>query len=117
MHEYGIVSTIVNTVLKELSTRNMEPEQVISVNMVAGKLHQIIEENMQFAFEVLTKDTGLSGCRLNIEFKPVRIRCRACGTEGEVSGAFFLCGACQSHDVEVVTGKELYLENLEVRDE
>jgi hydrogenase nickel incorporation protein HypA/HybF len=117
MHEYSIVSSIVELVHAELAARNIAPQRVITVSIVAGRLHQIIEENMSFAYEVITKDTGLAGSKLEIEYAEVKAKCRACGMESAVRSPYFFCAHCKSPEIEVLSGKELYLENLEIRED
>jgi hydrogenase nickel incorporation protein HypA/HybF len=117
MHEYSIVSAMVDLVQSECAARSIAPERVITVRIVVGKLHQIIEENMSFAYEVITKDTGLAGSKLEIEYAEVKAKCRACGMESAVRSPYFFCAHCRSPEIDVLSGKELYLENLEIRED
>ncbi|NQT91201.1 MAG: hydrogenase maturation nickel metallochaperone HypA, partial [Lentisphaerae bacterium] len=47
----------------------------------------------------------------------VVVRCGNCGTEGGIEMPLFECGKCGSGDLEVIGGKELYLDLLEVNDD
>lgn len=74
----------------------------------------MVPDSLAFAYELLTRGTPAAGSRLEIRHVPAAARCRGCGWEGELRVPVFLCGACQSGEVELLTGKELHLENLEI---
>jgi len=113
MHEFGIAQELVKTVLAELKKLD-DSAKLTCVKVVIGKLQEIVPENLTFAYESLTEDTRIKGSKLEIVDIPVTVKCNACGWEGEVVGIAFLCGKCESHDVRVVKGMELYLDKLEV---
>jgi hydrogenase nickel incorporation protein HypA/HybF len=79
-----------------------------------GALHQIVPENLKFAYEVLTRETPAAGSELMMVSVPITAQCRACGWKGEIRSPLFLCGACNSGEIELIGGKELYLDNLEI---
>jgi hydrogenase nickel incorporation protein HypA/HybF len=114
MHEFSICSDIVNAILSEYKKISPRPKRLISVQIVVGKLHQIVPESLQMAYEILTKDTVAANSNLNIVFVPVVCRCSECLHEDEIEYPFFLCKHCSSSNLITVKGKELYLKNLEV---
>ncbi len=93
------------------------PAQLVSVRVVAGRLHQIVPEYLVSAYELLVQDTPAAGSTLDLELAPVTATCRACGWQGEIAPPIFLCSACTSTDLEVTGGTELRLESLEVETE
>lgn len=114
MHEFSICQTIVEIVLKELRKAGMERVRLKSVKIAVGKYHQIVPENLTFAYEVLTKDTPAENSLLEIEILPILVQCKSCNRKGEIVPPLYRCETCSSGDVEVVGGKELLLESLEV---
>jgi hydrogenase nickel incorporation protein HypA/HybF len=117
MHEFSICDGIVKAAVQELGKMKPKPLRLIKTRVVVGDLHQIVEDSLQFAYEVLVRDTPAAGSELVIRHVPVTARCKACGWQGEIRSPLFLCGACNSGEIELVTGKELFLENLEVETE
>ena len=113
MHEFGIAEAIVKAVLAEVRKLD-NGAKLTCVKVVIGKLQEIVPENLTFAYETLAKGTLTEGSKLEIIDIPVTVKCNACGWEGEVAGIAFVCGNCESHDVRVVKGMELYLDKLEV---
>ena len=116
MHEFAICEQLVATVLEELS-RLTPPRKLVCVRIAVGGMQQVVPESMEMAFEVLTQDTPAAGAKLEMRRVPVVVDCRACGWHGEVKSSLIRCGGCQSGNVQVVSGKELFLESLEVEND
>lgn len=114
MHEFSICEGLVDAVLKEAEKLEPPPDRVIRVQVVMGRLHQIVPDYLAQAFEVLTRGTPAEGAEMKMKTLPVVGRCNACGWEGEVDPPFFRCGRCEALDLDVVKGKELFLERMEV---
>jgi len=74
------MSDIINAVLDELKGHDVhEVEELV---IVIGDMTNLGEDQMSFAFEVMTKDTILSAAKLIIEHEPVRLLCKECGHDG-----------------------------------
>ena len=114
MHEFSIGQGIVQTVLAELAGRGLPPGALRAARIAVGAMHQIVPDTLVFAYESLTQNTPAAGSKLVLRPVPVTARCKACGWEGAIEVPLFLCGACQSGEIELITGMELNLESLEV---
>jgi len=79
MHEFSVMSQIVDLVLAEAKKRNAEKVQ--HVNLDIGEFTFLGEEQLRFAFEILTKDTIAEDAVLDISTKPGTIEC-TCGYTG-----------------------------------
>jgi hydrogenase nickel incorporation protein HypA/HybF len=114
MHEFSICEGIVSNVAEELAKIDKKPFRLLTTRIVVGEMHQIVTDTLAFAYEVLTRDTIMKGSTLDISVEPVRCRCNECSWEGKIEQPMFLCGQCNSGNVEILNGKELYVESLEV---
>lgn len=114
MHEYAICAGLVDAVLEELDALDPPGGRLRRVRVVAGALHQFVPEFMETAFGLLTRDTPAAGARLELAIRPVTARCPACGWSGEIAVPFFQCPACGSLRLDLLTGKELYLDQLTI---
>jgi len=114
MHEFSICQNIVDIVISEYNKISPKPARLLKVNIRVGRLHQIITESLEMAYEVLTKDTVAENSALVIHFQEIRCLCRQCKWEGSIDYPFFICKQCNTGEITVTSGKELYLENLEV---
>ena len=117
MHEYSICQRIINVTQSEYSRISPPPKKLNKVHVVVGRLHQIIPDYLVSAYALLTKDTDLEGSTMELTIKPVTCKCSLCGWEGQIEFPLFECLSCQSMDVELVSGKELYLDRLEIEEE
>jgi hydrogenase nickel incorporation protein HypA/HybF len=80
MHEVSVMSGIVDGVLEELSRHDVV--KVEEVTLVVGESTFLGRDQMEFAFEVLSKGTLLEGASLVVETEPVEVKCAGCGYEG-----------------------------------
>jgi len=80
VHEVSVMSDIIKATLSELSKHNVAGvEELI---LVIGDLTNLGEEQMSFAFEIMTKGTMLEGAKLTIENEPIRLKCKICEFDG-----------------------------------
>ena len=82
MHEVSVVTSIVDAVIDELSKYNVA--SVNSVTILVGVLTNLGEEQMKFAYEIVTRGTMLEGSELIMESVPVEASCLSCGYSGPV---------------------------------
>ena len=80
MHEVAVISNIVDAILSKLEEYSVE--KVESVNLIIGDLTSLGFEQLEFAYEIVTRGTILEGAELTIEREEVRVRCKSCGYEG-----------------------------------
>lgn len=113
MHEMGIALQIV-----EIVTASIPPDartaQVEKINLKIGKLAAVVPESLRFCFGAAIKDTPLDGAQLAIEEVPVVARCRDCDMQWTINSPAFICEDCQSGSLEIISGRELDIESIEV---
>lgn len=114
MHEFSIGQRIVDAVLDELGRLDPPPVRLCKTRVVVGALHQVVPDYLMSAYELLSEGTPLAGSALELILAPVVVRCRTCAWQGSIDVPLFRCGACQSLGVDMIGGKELYLDHLEV---
>jgi len=83
MHEYSMMTQIVDSILAEAKRRNAT--KIEEVDLEIGEYTLLGEEQMRFAFELMTRDTILNGAKLNIRSIPGKIKCHNCGYEGAMT--------------------------------
>ncbi len=80
MHEVSVVASLVDAVVRELERYDVL--KVNSVTVIIGDMTNLGEEQMSFAYEIVTKGTVLEGSELMIEREPIELECRDCGYRG-----------------------------------
>ena len=109
-----------------IEARKHSAERILDIDLVVGELTFLNPDQLQFAFETLSKGTLAEKAKLNIETMKPSIKCSRCGYAGPISyegpedhlgyvGVFLKCGICESRDLEVISGKECVIRNLKVK--
>ncbi len=112
MHELSIASAIV-----EIVERNAAGRKVTGVDVKVGHLRQVVPDALEFAFELITKDTAIEGAVLRIEAVPAIAQCHGCGAETQLEQFPAHCGKCGALDVTLSGGDELLVDSLEIETE
>jgi hydrogenase nickel incorporation protein HypA/HybF len=114
MHEFSICENLVKIAREELDKLEHHDVHLLKMRVMVGELHAIVNENLQMAYSVLTRDTKLQDSTLELIRVPVVAECKDCGHQNQIQNNFFVCSKCESGNLEIIKGKELYIENLEV---
>jgi len=114
MHEFSICRNILAAVLEEYKALEPPAERLSRVRVVVGAMHQIVPDYLAHAYDILARDTVVAGSALDLQVQPVTGRCQSCKWEGEIQPPFFQCPSCDALTIEVLKGRELYLDCLEV---
>jgi hydrogenase nickel incorporation protein HypA/HybF len=121
MHEVSVMSSIIENVQQALTGHKYE--RVEEVNLVVGELTYLGKDQLEFAYEVLTRGTDLEGSKLVIEDEKVEVSCPQCGYSGpanyigdesyHANVPSLYCPACQAH-AKVVKGKSCRISSVKV---
>lgn len=115
MHEMGIAMQIIE-IAEEAIPENMKGVQIARLNLKIGKLSAVVPQSLRFCFEVAAKETALDGAELHIEEIPVRAVCKDCGHQWTIEGPAFSCPKCETGNIDIVSGRELDIVSLEVKE-
>ncbi|MCP4092293.1 MAG: hydrogenase maturation nickel metallochaperone HypA [Planctomycetes bacterium] len=115
MHEFSICSLLIKALDHEYDAIQPPPTGLKSVTVMVGELHQIVPDYLLGAFTALTADTRYEGAELKLEFTAITGSCSACEWQGTIQPPLFVCPSCDQVGVDLITGKELFLQSLEVK--
>ena len=116
MHELSIVSSIVDSVTESLGA--YPGARVKEVRLRVGALASVIEDSLQFCYEIATEGTPLSGSTLVVKILPVKMHCDHCARDVEIlSLQSFRCPTCAEPVSDLRQGRELEIESIEIEDE
>jgi hydrogenase nickel incorporation protein HypA/HybF len=114
MHELGIAINIVEVVQKHLPTD--KPMRVRKIQIRAGKLAAIYPPALDTCIKAVARDTAVEGAEVVIIEEPIRALCRACQAANEFDEPPFICAMCGSMALEIQSGKDLFVESIEVEE-
>jgi hydrogenase nickel incorporation protein HypA/HybF len=112
MHEQSIVEAIMALALENAGKENAK--KIIRVYLVVGELSGVLQEAVEFYWRFLSKNTIAAGSELFFMQPPTLVRCRACGTEYTPENLKLVCPKCKERKVEILSGRELFIDNMEV---
>ena len=113
MHEMSIVDSMIKIVLEEWK-RQGEKGKVSRINLRIGKLTAIVPETFRFCFDILAKDTVLENAQLEITDVPLKVKCSRCNCIQEIDQPMFICPECGEKELEIISGRELFVESFEL---
>ncbi len=113
MHELSIVSSIVDSVTETLTA--YPGAKVKEVRLRIGTLAAVVEDSLQFCYEIATEDTPLQGSKLVVKILPVMMRCDKCAQDVEIASLqSFRCPRCDEPVSDLRQGRELEIESIEI---
>lgn len=111
MHELAVTESILEITLRHAT--EADAERVTDIHLVIGDLSSIVDESVQFYWDIISDETIAAGSRLHFRRVPGRMECRACGQSYDPDDSL-VCPFCDSEHVRIVAGEEFYLEAIDV---
>jgi hydrogenase nickel incorporation protein HypA/HybF len=111
MHEIKIAEDLTAIILETAGKENLS--KVTKVNISFGQMVQIVPDIFVFAFRETVRNSVAQDAEVDIEIVPVKIKCKNCGSDFQVTDNRFTCNVCSSADIEIINGKELFIKSIE----
>ena len=112
MHEYSIVQSLLNSCEENAQKNNAT--KVIKVVVKIGVMSGVEPDLLQTAFDTFKEKTICDGCEFIINIQNIVIRCNRCEKESTLLKNEYNCPLCQSLDIEVLDGEDMFLMQLEL---
>ncbi|MGO8757273.1 MAG: hydrogenase maturation nickel metallochaperone HypA [Terracidiphilus sp.] len=115
MHELSIAASIVETVTE--SAAAYPGARIKAVRLRVGVLASVVEDSLQFCWELATEGSPLAGAALVIQKMPVVVHCDGCGADSEIADLqSFRCPCCGEQAADFLGGRELEIESIELEE-
>jgi len=114
MHELPVVQSLLELTLDHAARHNAR--RVLALNLIIGQLASIVDDCVQFYWDILAKDTIAAGAKLNFQRIPARFRCRDCGMEFSLDESSLICPRCHDFHVDLIQGDEFRLESIDIEE-
>lgn len=109
MHELAIAQGVADVCLQHAGGR-----RVLAVSLEIGSLAAVVPEALEFCFESVARETLLEGARLEIVRIAATGYCRECDLVQPMGSYFDPCSRCGCSSLELRSGEELRVKDLEV---
>ena len=112
MHEFSIVNALLEMCEKNAQEHNAT--KITRVEIKVGKLSGVEAHLLETAFNTFKEETVCDGAEFVIHWQDIVIHCEKCHNEATLTQNEFICPTCQSTDLRVIDGEEMYLMHLEM---
>jgi hydrogenase nickel incorporation protein HypA/HybF len=112
MHELPITESIL-----DIAVRHGQQASAVCVTdlyLVIGQLSSIIDDSVQFYWDIISRDTICEGATLHFERIPAQLRCLDCNHTYGFEHELTACPNCNGSRVKVIAGEEFQLQSIEV---
>lgn len=115
MHELSVTENILAIALRHANAAHAA--KVTAITLKIGQLASIVDDSVQFYWEILAQDTICAGAELVFERVPALLRCKVCEETFGLERELTPCPSCGSIAVEVIQGEEFYVDSITVESE
>ncbi|MFA6189590.1 MAG: hydrogenase maturation nickel metallochaperone HypA [Sulfuricurvum sp.] len=112
MHEYSIVQALLNQ-CEEIAKEN-DAQSVTKVVIKIGKMSGVEPHLLEMAFNTFKEKTVCEGAEFVMNIQPLTIECNHCGATTVLEKIHYKCPACESIEIKVIDGEEMFLMTLEM---
>ncbi len=112
MHELSLVQNILEIVRQNIPVGSENDLQAIHVRI--GIAAGIVSESLEFCFSTLVQHTPFEKTTLIIQTVPLTLQCNTCHLTRTRDDLYFICPACGSNLVNVLSGTELEIAEIEL---
>nr|HID14164.1 hydrogenase maturation nickel metallochaperone HypA [Anaerolineae bacterium] len=112
MHELSVTQSLLEIALRHAERAGAR--RITRLNLVIGELTSIVDDSVQFYWDIVSRDTIAEGAQLHFERTPGILRCLGCGHTFPLNGRDYACPACGERQVVAVGGDDFRLESIEV---
>ncbi len=110
MHEYSIVQSLLESC--EEHVKQNSATKVTKVIVKIGVLSGVEPDLLQTAFDTFKEKTVCDGAEFIINHQKIVVACFSCGEESTLEKYEFSCPKCQSTQLKVIDGEDMYLMSL-----
>ena len=112
MHELSVTESLLEISLRHASAAGAH--KVTDLYIVIGQMASIVDESVQFYWDIIAANTLAEGAQLHFERIPTKMACQVCQTEFSPGDMTFECPNCGSVQIRILSGEEFYLKAINV---
>lgn len=112
MHEYSIVQALL-VQCEEIAEAN-DATKITKVVVKIGVMSGVEPHLLEVAFNTFKESGVTKGSEFVMNIQPLRIECHDCHKTSELEKMHYCCPHCESIDVTVIDGEDMFLMSLEM---
>ncbi len=112
IHELSITEEILRVSLENAYFERAK--RILAIHIKIGEITGFNPESIQFYFSIISKGTIAENAELKMEVVPSSAKCLKCGKVYSIQERVLICPYCGDINSEILTGKDVIIETLEV---
>lgn len=112
MHELAVTQSILDISLRH--AEQVHAVQITDINLVIGQFSSIIDDSVQFYWDIVASGTIAQGATLHFQRIPGEMTCASCGDVFCPDDRAFTCPACGSASVRISKGDEFRVDSIDI---
>lgn len=112
MHELSITESLLEIALRHADSAGAR--RISDLYLVIGQLSSVVDESVQFYWDIIADGTIAEGANLHFERIPTKIKCLNCEHTFKPLDNKMSCPNCDSINIQILTGEEFFLEAINV---
>lgn len=116
MHELAVTQSVLAIALE--AAQQAGGPRIVGIDLVIGELSSIVDDSVQFHFDILSQGTLAEDARLHFRRIPTSVFCWDCSERWDAHAPLLPeCPLCGSARLQVEGGQEFYVDCIEVEDQ
>ncbi|HVN16835.1 MAG TPA: hydrogenase maturation nickel metallochaperone HypA [Anaerolineales bacterium] len=112
MHELPVTQSILKIALEHAEKANAK--RITDLHIVQGELSSMVDDSIQFYWEIIAKDTIAQNATLHFRRVPAELQCMACFQKYHPKDGELVCPNCGSVGAKIVAGEEFFVEAIDI---
>ena len=112
MHELSVTQSLLQIVLDH--ARKADAQRVTDLNLVVGELSSMVDDSVQFYWDIISRNTIAEGARLHFRRIPAELQCMTCFTKYSPKDGELICPQCCGVGAKILAGEEFFLDSMDV---
>jgi len=114
MHELSVTENLLSIALRH--AREAGAGRVTDLYVVIGDLSSIVDDSVQFYWDIVAEGSLAEGARLHFRRVPIEVMCVDCRHRYSPARDDLACPACGSARIRIAAGEEFSLEAIDVEE-
>jgi hydrogenase nickel incorporation protein HypA/HybF len=112
MHELAITEHLLQLALDYADQAHAQ--RITALNLVIGQLSSVVDDSVQFYWDIASKGTIAEYAKLQFERVPCKLKCEKCEAECLFDAYSGECPSCGAGQISIVGGDEFQLKSIEI---
>jgi hydrogenase nickel incorporation protein HypA/HybF len=113
VHELSITESILNTAIKY--AQKEKAHKVTDINLVIGDLSSIVDDSVQFYWEIISKGTICENSILHFHRIPATVLCQDCQINYQLEHDLTPCPKCSGTNIKILSGDDFKMDSIEIQ--